>query len=80
MCTQAELTEAQGLLTSVNAAIRTIMAGGQSYSLDSGQTKQSVTRSTLGELRKMRDSLRGEIQQIQACLNNTRSIVVRPSF
>lgn len=81
MCTQAELTETTALLAAVNAAILQVMSGGQTYSLDSGQTRVSVTRSTLGELRKMRSELRIEKLQLDDCLNSRGSgFVARPSF
>lgn len=49
------------MLERVETAIQTILTGGQSYSLNSQQGSQSVTRASLGELYRMRDDLRARI-------------------
>jgi len=66
---QTELACARELLAAVQDAIKSVLCGGQSYSLDSGQTRQSVTRSTLGELRKMRRELKDEIDALETQLS-----------
>jgi len=58
LTTQLEATEAQ--ITAINAAIVSIVGGAQSFTLDTGQSRQTVTMSTLGELRL---ALREALQQ-----------------
>ena len=53
-------------LTNVRAAITTVMATGQSYSLDTGQTRTTVTRANLHELRELREELQNELAVLQS--------------
>lgn len=84
MATFAEerLAAAKAQLIQVDAAITTVLGGGTSYSLDSGQTRQSVTRSSLSELRAMQAYLEQRIQTLDAAVNGTgaQSVTVRPGF
>lgn len=47
-----EITATKALIAALRAAITALATGGvQSYSLDTGQTRQVVTRSNLSEMR-----------------------------
>jgi len=53
------------LLSQVEAAIQTILVGGQSYKLGS----RSLTRADLGLLRQMRNELRAQVEgEDDSCL------------
>lgn len=69
-------------LERVDAAILVVLAGGTTYTLDSGQTRQSVTRSSLSELQKMQAYLTQEITNLDATVNGSNGSVVyvRPGF
>ena len=49
--------DAKTLLAEVNKAIRTVMAGGQSYKIGS----RSMTRANITELRNLRNALAAEV-------------------
>ena len=57
METAAEL---QVLLTEVTTAITRVMSG-QEYTIDTGQTKQTVKRANLKELQLWRNQLKSEL-------------------
>ena len=79
-----QLAEDVAQLALVNAAIRTVLAGGTSYSLDSGQTRQSVTRETLANLKSYKAQLMADISKAQKALDTTTpsggSVYIRPGF
>lgn len=75
-----QLAAAQAQLVQVQAAILVVLQKGTSYSLDSGQTRQSVTRSTLGELKNLQKELLEQIQGLEARLGRCGTVVVRPGF
>jgi len=52
-----DVLDTKSLLTEVNAAIRTILVGGQSYTIGS----RSLTRANLAELRAMKAELEAEL-------------------
>lgn len=62
------------MLTAVESAIEKILSGGQSYSLNSQQGSQSVTRASLSELYRMRDDLRARINSSSG--SNFASLIV----
>jgi hypothetical protein len=55
-------------LAAVNLAISTLISGGAivSYTLDTSQTKQTVTRAHLGELRLWRRNLMSQLDDLGA--------------
>lgn len=60
------LTEKKADYTRVSAAIAALETSGvQSYSLDTGQTRQVVTKLNLTELRKRAESLLSEISTLE---------------
>lgn len=78
--TEEELVELRADLAAVRAAIRAILGGAQQYSLDTGQTRQVVTRADLGSLRLMRNELRTEIKDLESQCNGGASVYILPSF
>jgi hypothetical protein len=64
-----ELINSRILLASLNTAINTITtANHQSYELDTGQTKQRVTRADLPSLYLQRDKLISTIRSLEIAL------------
>lgn len=61
---EARLTENQAKLSLVDSAIAAVLSGAQSYSLDSGQTRQTVTRASLGQLQALKTHYENEILKI----------------
>lgn len=62
----ARIAATKLLIEAVEAAITEVTGGAQSYTLDSGQTRQSVTRGTLGSLRLQLDSLDNRLATLDA--------------
>lgn len=60
-------------------AITALAGGAQSYSLDTGQTRQSVTRAQLAELTSTLEQLENRLASLNA-RRNGGSIYVRPGF
>lgn len=79
---EERLTKMKEQLGQVDQAITDVLGGGTTYTLDSGQTRQSVTRSTLTELRNMQSYLTQEIESLDAAVNGSNGSVVyvRPGF
>lgn len=60
-----------------NAVLALGTAGGvQSYTIDTGQTRQTVTRADLPQLNKMIDSLMNRLATLQARLNGNQTMVI----
>lgn len=60
---QEQLEAAKARLVQLDAAISAVLGGAQMYSLDSGQTRQMVTRASLGQLRELRSQTVQDIQR-----------------
>lgn len=61
----ARLTATEALIVAVEAAILALSSGAQSYTLDSGQTRQTVTKADIASLRNqitMLDQRRDELR------------------
>lgn len=65
-----ELTNAKILLVAVEKTINTFCSNGtiQSYTIDTGQDKQVVTRADLSSLYQQRDRLLAQIASLEARL------------
>lgn len=58
-----------------------LSAGGvQSYTLDTGQTRQTVTKADLGTIRNTIDSLLNRLVTLEARLGNGGVVNVRPAW
>ena len=67
-------------LDAINAAILAVSSGAQSYTLDTGQSVQKVTRADLDNLRRMKDSLMNELEVLESKTNNTSTLEGRPAW
>jgi hypothetical protein len=73
------LVKAKALLLTYDTAIEKVLLTGQSYQLDTGQTRTLVTQGNLASVRAAREGLLNEIATLEArvCGGGTRVI---PSF
>lgn len=71
----SRLTEKIRQLAIYDAAITTVSAGIETYSLDSGQTEQRVTRSTIGMLQAVIRGLETDIDLLESRLNGNGGVV-----
>lgn len=72
---ESRITAAQAALTQVDAAIATVLGGGQSYSLDSGQTRQTVQRGSLESLQKLKEHYENQILVLNRRLCGSATIM-----
>jgi hypothetical protein len=77
---EAHLAELREDLAAVRVAIRALLTGAQSYTLNTGQTQQTVTKANLASLVAFRRDLMGEIAQLEASCTGGSSIRVIPGF
>lgn len=73
------LAIAKTQLTALDAAITALELGAQSYSLDTGQSRQTVARHQIGDLYRRQTSLMQQIADLEARVNGG-SFVARPGF
>jgi hypothetical protein len=62
-------------------AMLALSAGGvQSYTLDTGQTRQTVTKADLGTIKNTIDSLLNRLVTLEARIGNGGVVIVRPAW
>ena len=75
-----QLTAVKAMILVYNAAILALAINGvQSYQLDTGQTRQFVTKLNLASLRTTRDALLNEVATLEARLGCGGSTHVVPN-
>ena len=76
-----QLTKAKALVDAVDAAIIALTTTSiQSYELDTGQSKQRVTRLDLEQLQVMYDSALNRVATLEARLYGCGNITARPAW
>lgn len=75
----AKITRVKATITIIEDQIDAVAAGAQSYSLDTGQTRQSVTPQTLSQLRGMLSYYENRLSALTA-RRHGGSVVVTPGF
>lgn len=69
------------MIDAYDSAIIALVGGGvQSYMLDTGQTRQSVTKMDIASLQRNRSSLYNELVTLNARANGGNVGVVRPAW
>lgn len=58
----------RAMIIAIEAAITSLTTGAQSYQLDTGQTRQLVTKANLGSLRLTLQGLESDLSTLQARL------------
>lgn len=76
---EARIAAKKGLVLKYEAALDALSTNAQSYSIDTGQTRQTVTRANLTEIRNIVTHLEGEISTLQARLG-CGQIQARPGW
>ena len=76
---EEQLAEVEDQIREYRQAIRSVM-NGQSYTLDTGQTKGTVTRANLSELRNYVASLMNERTMLRQQLGCGGSTHITPAF
>jgi hypothetical protein len=65
----ARIQRTQDLIVKYEDAIDQLAGGAASYSLDTGQTRQTVTRNNLSSLRDVLSNLENRLSTLKARLN-----------
>ena len=76
---EEQIAAIKAMITQYNAAILSLAQGAQSYTLNTGQTVQTVMRSQLGSLRATRRELYEELATLCA-RKGGGSTYVRPGW
>jgi len=76
---EEQITSLKALLAE-NAASMSAALKSQQYSLDTGQTRQSVMRQQLSQIRNNRTAILQELQYWQGLLDGTASTHMVPGF
>ena len=63
-----------------DAALALATGGVQSYTLDTGQTRQTVTRLELSSIQRTIDSLYNRCATLEARLNGSGTVTARPAW
>ena len=76
----ARLAKAKEMVVALEDAILAIANGAQTYMLDTGQTRQSVTRADLGSLRLQLREAENLVAERCAALTPDRSYIFKPGW
>lgn len=74
------LAIAKQQLTALDAAITALESGAQSYTLDTGQSRQTVTRHQIGDLYRRQERLLEQIANLEVRCGGGGAFVARPGF
>lgn len=75
------LTSVEQTILAYRAAVLALSTGSASYSLDTGQTRQSVTKANLTEMRRVLSAMESERKLIlQRLGRGGGSTIARPEF
>jgi hypothetical protein len=74
------LAAKKALLLACDVAITAVLAGAQSYQLNTGQSQQLVTKANVGSVRLLMKQLETEISTLQLRLNGCASFNMRPGW
>jgi len=77
-----QISDTKTMIANITAAINALLTGDHSsYELDTGQTRQRVTRLDLENLRKMRKDLFSELAELEAAAGvGSNTITGLPGF
>ena len=77
---QERITAKQTAIVAYEAAILALATGAQSYTLDTGQTRQTVTKANLTEMRKTLKELESDLEKLDRRLNGATPNYARPGW
>jgi len=75
---QARITATKVLIVAYEDALTALAGGVQSYTLDTGQTRQTVTKLDVTQLNKIVGSLYNRCATLEARLNGSGVLIARP--
>lgn len=78
--TQARIDAAKAAIVAYEEAELALAGGAQTYTLDTGQSRQTVTKLNLTEIRKTVDSLMNRCATLEARLNGSGTSITRPGW
>ncbi len=76
---EARIARTKTLIVAYEDALEALESGVQQYSLDTGQSRQMVTRQNISSLQSALDRLEARLARLQADLCG-RATIVRPTF
>lgn len=77
---EARIAATKTLIEAYETAITAVASGAQSYSIDTGQTRQTVTKANMSEIRNALAALEDRLQHYQDQLCGKGSFYGRPAF
>ena len=78
---QARIDKTQALISAYEDAVEALVSDRvQSYSLDTGQSRQTVTKFDLPKLDERLDSLYNRCATLEARLNGSGALIMRPGW
>ena len=77
---EERLAAKKAMIVAFEAAITALAGGAQNYSIDTGQTRQVVTKANLSEMRNMVRELESDIATLRLRLTGCGSVQVRPGW
>ena len=77
---RARITATETAIVAYEAALLALANGAQDYMLDTGQTRQRVTKLDLKNLNAVLDSLMNRLVVLEARLNGNGTSIGRPAW
>lgn len=77
---EARITKTKTLIVAYEDALLALAGGAQMYSLDTGQTRQTVTKANVASMKSILTELEERLSMLQGRLNGTNTIHVVPRF
>lgn len=78
---QTQITTIETQITSAQAVLSKLLANpNRSYTLNTGQTTESVTKYDIERIQAMIETMVGQLQFWEDCLNGTSGCIGRPGF
>jgi len=77
---QARIAATEAQIVAYESAVDALATGVQSYTLDTGQTRQTVTRSDVSSLQRTLDTLYNRLATLNARAGNGGTTYVRPCW
>lgn len=77
---QARIDATKAQIIAYEDAATALAAGVQSYTLDTGQTRQTVTKLDLSAIQKTIDALYNRCATLEARLNGSGVLTARPAW
>ena len=77
---QDRITATKAQIVAYENAATALAAGVQSYTLDTGQSRQTVTKLDISALQKTIDSLYNRCATLEARLNGSGTVTTRPAW